>query len=194
MKAEDPLAQLLADRAHAREAEDFCANLCVIATVDADGQPQARTMVLRDLGTQLAIFCNETSPKWQEISNSPHIAIIVFLPSVNLQYRMMCTTEPVPVMTVHESWQLRPDAPKRMDWFYTLNKPQSAPIESRDLLQAEFAKLDLPDPLVAPETAHGLYVLPEVIERLDLNQPDGIHDRRRYQRQGDTWVETVLVP
>jgi len=190
----DPLAQLLADRAHAREVEDPWANLCVTATVDADGQPQARTMVLRDLDTRLAIFCNETSPKWREISNCSHIAIIVFLPSANLQYRMKCTTEPVPAMTVHESWLLRPEAAKRLDWFYTLNKPQSAPIESRDLLQAECAKLDLPDPLVAPETAHGLYVLPQVIERLDLNQPDGIHDRRRYQREGDSWVETVLVP
>ncbi|MCZ6642492.1 MAG: pyridoxamine 5'-phosphate oxidase family protein [Gammaproteobacteria bacterium] len=194
MNTLDPLAQLLADRALAREAGDPCANLCVIATVDADGQPQARTMVLRELGTRLAIFCNETSPKWQEMSNDSRVVVVVFLPSANLQYRMTCTTEPVPAATVHESWQLRPEPPKRMDWFYTVNRPQSAPIESRDLLLAECATLDLPDPLVAPETAHGLYVNPEILERLDLNQPEGIHDRRRYQRREDVWIQTILVP
>ena len=89
MNIADPLTQLLADRERAREAMDPCANLCVTATVDADGQPQARTMVLRELGTRLAIFCNDTSPKWQEITNSSHVAITVFLPSANLQYRMM---------------------------------------------------------------------------------------------------------
>ena len=81
-----------------------------------------------------------------------------------------------------------------MDWFYTLNRPQSAPIESRDALLAQCAALDLPDPMIAPETALGLYVNPEIIERLDLNQPEGIHDRRRYQRCDDSWVQTVLVP
>ncbi len=194
MNTVDPPAQLLADRERAREAQDPCANLCVIATVDIDGQPQARTMVLRELGTRLAIFCNETSPKWREMSNSSHIAITVFLPSANLQYRMMCTTEPVPHAIVHENWQLRPEAPKRMDWFYTWKTPQSASIESRDLLLAQCAKLELPDPLVAPGTAHGLFMNPEIIERLDLNQPEGVHDRRRYTRQGNTWVQTVLVP
>ncbi len=194
MSTLDPLALFLADRAHAREAEDPCANLCVIATVDAAGQPQARTMVLRELGPRLAIFCNDTSPKWREMTNSSQVAISVFLPSANLQYRMMCRTEAVEVATVHESWQLRPVAPKRMDWFYTLKTPQSAPIESRDLLLAECAKLDLPDPLLAPDTAHGLYMNPEVIERLDLSQPEGIHDRQRYERQGNTWIQTVLVP
>ncbi len=194
MNTHDPLAQLLADRAFAREAKDPCANLCVIATVDAEGQPQARTMVLRELGPRLAIFCNETSPKWREMSNSSGIAITVFLPSANLQYRMMCTTEPVPAATVHESWQLRPEPPKRMDWFYTLNRPQSTPIESRELLLAQCRALDLPDPMIAPETALGLYVNPEIIERLDLDQPEGIHDRRRFQRCDDSWVQTVLVP
>ncbi|MCZ6855868.1 MAG: pyridoxamine 5'-phosphate oxidase family protein [Gammaproteobacteria bacterium] len=194
----DPLARFLADRAQARTAEDPCANLCVAATVDADGEPQARTLVLRELdttsGTRLAIFCNETSPKWREMSNSSRIALSVFLPSSNLQYRLQCTTVPMPVETVHESWQLRPDAPKRLDWFYTLTMPQSAPIESRDLLLMKCAGLELPDPLIAPETARGLYVIPEVIERLDLNQPDGIHDRRLYQRRGEGWIEKFLVP
>ena len=194
MNSADPYAELLADRAQARAARDPCANLCVTATVDADGQAQARTLVLRDLDTRLAIFCNETSPKWREISDGSRIAIIVFLPSSNLQYRMRCTTEPVPAALVQESWQLRPEAAKRMDWFYTLTAPQSTPMMSRDRLLDECAKLPLPEPLTAPDTARGMYVVPEIIERLDLNQPNGIHDRRRFERQGDAWVETVLVP
>lgn len=190
----DPLAELLADRNRAREAQDPCAGLCIAATVDPAGLPQARTLVLRELDARLAVFGNNTSPKWPELTNGPSVAILVFLPSANVQYRMQCNTHPVPAKTVHQNWQLRPEPPKRMDWFYTSNTPQSAPVASRDLLLAELGKLVLPDPLVAPDTARGLFVDPVVIERLDLNQPNGIHDRRRYERQGDTWEETVLVP
>ena len=194
MSDKDALTLLLADRARAREAHDPCANLCVAATVDSQGQPQVRTMVLRELDTRLAIFLNDTSPKWQEISSRSQIAISIFLPSANLQYRMMCTFERVPESIVSESWLLRPDAPKRMDWFYTLTAPQSTAVESREVLLAGCAELDLPDPLIAPSTARGLFVDPEVIERLDLAQSNGIHDRRRYENLKGVWVETILVP
>ena len=86
----DPLAQLINDRAAARERNDPCAELCTAASVDHLGSPQARTLVLREIETRLALFGNETSPKWAEMSNASPIAIVVWLPSMNLQYRLNC--------------------------------------------------------------------------------------------------------
>jgi pyridoxine/pyridoxamine 5'-phosphate oxidase len=48
--------------------------------------------------------------------------------------------------------------------------------------------------LVAPEGAKGLLLLPDVIERLDLTQSNGVHDRVRYHREGDRWQQRTLVP
>ncbi len=190
----DPVAQLRAERARAREHQDPCAGLCTVASIDNEGFPEARTLVLRELEDRLAIFGNQTSPKWQQMSGGAVVAVVVWLPTLSLQYRLRCTTEPVAAPLVHDSWQLRPLAPKKLDWYYTHHQPQSTPVADRAALLEMLDGLDLPEPLVAPHTAAGLFLTPMLVDRLDLNQPDGVHDRRHYQRTEQGWLESVLVP
>lgn len=189
----DPMAWLAEDRQRARELGDPCANLCTLANVDAEGAPQARTLVLRALDDRLAVFINATSPKFEPVAGGP-VSIVVWLPSLNVQYRLSCATEPVAAEIVASSWLLRPEPPKRMDWLYTKHLPQSTVVPSRAALLDALDALDLPEPLEAPATARGLYLQPEMIERLDLSQENGIHDRRRYLPGNPSWHETVLVP
>ena len=171
------------------------ANLSVLASVDA-GEPEARTMVLRDLEPapsappSFGLFVNRTSPKFQEFRQSSTVAIVVYLPSLAVQYRLRGSLEPLPEGLVRASWQLRPPIPKRMDWLYE-DHPQSSVIDSREEL------VDLlhgPEPSSAPESAIGFRLMPEVVERLDLDTEDGVHDRRRYTFDGQSWSEEVLVP
>ena len=56
------------------------------------------------------------------------------------------------------------------------------------------AQVDLPEPLAPPRTAAGLFLTPTTIERLDLNQSNGIHDRRHFELSAEGWVQSVLVP
>lgn len=190
----DPLQRLAEDRDRARAQGDPCANLCTLATVDAAGQPHARTVVLRELDGRLALFLNETSPKWQQIGHAPSVAVVVLLPTLQLQYRLQCTTRPVEKRLVHENWQNRPDAPKRLDWYYTRVQPQSSVVDDRAALLAGLEALRLREPLTAPRTAAGLYLEPTWIERLDLAAGDGVHDRRGYRREATGWREVTLVP
>lgn len=189
----DPIALFRADRDRARERKDACAELATIATVSSDGLPQARTMVLRDIGERLAVFTNATSPKWWECQNVGRIAAVVWLPSLSLQYRLACALEPVPTNTVHDSWQQRPESPKRLDWFYA-KLPQSSAIANRQTLLDELSALSLTEPPTAPDTARGLFLIPETVDRLDIASEDGVHDRRQYQRTSNGWSATVLVP
>ena len=185
----DPIAWLKADRAAAQAAADPNASLCVLATVD-DGEPQARVLVLRDVDSRLAVFLNASSPKHRQIGQSETVAVVVYLPSVAVQYRLACRLEAIPAATVGASWQLRPDIPKRLDWLYARH-PQSSPVPSR----AELAGLlGGPTPEAAPATALGYYLLPAAADRLHLDQPDGIHDRRRFTVVAGAWQEEVLVP
>lgn len=186
----NPLCRLRQDRARARERNDPYAELCALATVDSNRHPQVRTLVLRDLDARLAVFVNASSPKWPSMER---VAAVVFLASLAIQYRLDGGTEPVPAATVKASWQLRPDAPKRLDWLYE-ERPQSSTVESREQLLADLAAVRYPDPPVAPDSARGLYLVPREIERLDLNQDSGIHDRRRWTLAEGEWRERVLVP
>jgi pyridoxine/pyridoxamine 5'-phosphate oxidase len=165
-----------------------------VATVDREGHPQARTLVLREVDTTLAVFCNRTSPKWAELTQGPSVAVVVWLPTLNLQYRLRCAISPVPDHVVAASWTLRPPVPKRLDWLYTRHLPQGSAVDDRASLLTALAAVTLPEPLIAPETAAGLFLHPERIDRLDLAQPDGVHDRRHFERHEDGWRDTVRVP
>jgi len=193
----DPLRLLAEDRARARAAADPMASLCVLATVDANGWPQARTLVLRDLGSRLALFMSATSPKFSQLSSSrgsSRASICVYLPSIQVQYRAHVDLEPVEAHLIAESWQLRPRMPKVLDWFYTRQQRQSSEVLARSHLQQALQALPLPEPLVAPETATGFYLEPHDLERLDLAQPDGLHDRVRWVRSDGSWKQSTLLP
>ena len=191
----DPLALLRADRAKARAAGDPQGNLCVLATVDG-GEPQARTLVLREIETaaggapRLGVFLNATSAKYRQLGQSTAVTVHVHLASVAAQYRLVCRLEPVPKAIVEASWRLRPAVAKRLDWLYERH-PQGSAVAGREALAAMLAT---PCPEFAPDSALGFYLAPTAVERLLLDQPDGVHDRRRYRLTPNAWQEEVLVP
>jgi pyridoxine/pyridoxamine 5'-phosphate oxidase len=189
----DPISQLLRDRAAARDLDDPCANLCTLANVDAHGEAQARTLVLRELDERLAVFVNTTSPKWEALRAGP-VTLVLWLPSVQLQYRLRCETEEIPQALVHDSWHARPEPPKRLDWFYTEIQPQSSAVADRQALLEALAGHRPPEPLSAPLTAHGVYLEASRVERLQLGTEDGIHDRQLFERHGAHWRVQTLVP
>ena len=190
---DDPLQRLAADRAKARTANDPMAALCVLATVDAQGQPHARTLVLRELGSRLALFMNTTSPKFTQLRTGK-ASICIYMPSIQVQYRAIVYLLPVERALIDESWLSRPRMPKVLDWFYTDLQAQSTAVSSRADLKSVLENLVLPDPLVAPDTACGFYLEPREIERLDLAQPDGLHDRTCWTLSGGTWSVETRVP
>ncbi len=201
----DPLTLLGADRAQAATNADPMASLCLLATVGG-GEPQARIVILRDvtegaptappdesLDSRLGIFINRTSPKFHEIAESATVAVVVYLPSLGVQYRLRGGLEPIPAGIVRASWVLRPPVPKRMDWLYE-SHPQSSVVNSREQL-IDLLGEGLPD--AAPDSAAGYYLVARTIERLNLTTTNGVHDRRRYSLDslGDGgWTEQVLVP
>lgn len=189
----DPWQQLQKDRTAATQAADPCANLCYLATVDKAGAPQVRTLVLRDLGDGgLGLFTNSTSPKWGQLDAGA--SVLVYLPSLSLQYRIQASLEPIAKLTVDESWKLRPPTPKRLDWLYQNYQAQSSVITDQASLLSE---LDAQIPTVpehAPESAQGLRLIPEQIDRLDLNTQGGPHHRQLFQRKNDRWQVQTLIP
>lgn len=190
MPAVDPIALLRADRLEAAKQKDPNGNLCACATVAA-GEPQVRTLVLREIEGRFGLFVNCHSPKHAEFAASQTVQVLVHLPSVAVQYRLTCGLEAMPSATVHASWRQRPPVPRKLDWLYA-QQPQSSPIPSREwLLAAVAGTADAPE---APTSAAGYYLLPRCVERLHLNLGDEPHDRRRYTLADDGWRSEVLMP
>ena len=187
-----PIEQFKIDRSLAKAEADPYANLCVVSTVDSNGLPQSRTLVLRDVDDSLALFINKTSPKWKEFQNG--IVIQTYWASIQIQYRIRASTRAIKQDIINESWQLRPDIPKKMDWIYHLKFPQSTKIGSIKDLRNELEKIENTHNLEAAPEAAGLLLLPDQIERLDLNTPDGIHDRKLFKKINSRWSAEQLIP
>ena len=107
-----------------------------------------------------------------------------------MQYRLRSRLASIPADIVAASWQLRPPVPKRMDWLYERH-PQGSMVASRQHL-VELLDAAVPD--TAPASAIGYYIVPELVERLDLRQDNGIHDRRLYAFENGAWTAEVRVP
>jgi pyridoxine/pyridoxamine 5'-phosphate oxidase len=105
--------------------------------------------------------------------------------------QVRCKT--LPNEHISESWQLRPDTPKRMDWLYQQHA-QGSEVSSRETLLQMLQDLSAPEPLTAPVGAKGLLLVPETVERLDLTQANGVHDRVRYRLQASGWEQHTLIP
>ncbi len=189
----DPLNELRADRQRAGELADPHAGLCTLATVDEHGAPQVRTLVLRDMQDRFALFLNATSPKQRQL-NSGQAAVCVYLASIQRQYRLSCSIEAIAPDIVRDSWQMRPDAPKRMDWYYVQGRVQSSDVTDRQTLLDELDAMTLTNPLHAPPEAVGYWLNPHFVERLDLAQDNGVHDRIAWSLASGRWTQTTLVP
>ena len=188
----DPLRILSDDRTRAARLRDHLCHRCFLATVNDDGNPEVRTLVIRDIDGCMGIFANSSSPKCQQIGNSSTVAIMMYFESVGVQYRIQTELSPIPSELVHEMWQNRPNLSKKLDYLYA-EYPQSSVTGNRDLLSDRL--VEMPIPTSAPVTAKGYYFEPmHSVDRLLLDQSDGLHIRTRYDRVGDSWRVEQLVP
>ena len=194
----DPMALLAADRERAKAERDPLANLCVLATVDEGGDPALRTLVVRGIESRsILIFINRNSPKWKELHRSGRFEVLCYYPTLGLQYRARGRTTPHDIDAVRLSWKRKPYRTKLVDWYYERERPQSAPLESREALVAGHRRMQerYPDPesVPVPDGVRGLDLVVERMERLDLNALP-VHERRAFSRVDGAWEEVPLVP
>ena len=193
----DPVRQLLRDRREAGRRGDPNVDLCVLALA-ADGRPSLRTLVLRDAGDAgFVMFINKTSRKWRLIGQNPGAELLLWYPSVQKQYRIAGELREGAAELVSASWHKRPAAGKYLDHAYTTMAPQGGVIRSLAALTGCIERLRAATPvegLAAPATATAVILAPETIERLALDRPDRIHDRRLFTRTENGWREEQLMP
>jgi pyridoxamine 5'-phosphate oxidase len=203
LDAPDPIAALHDEREAARAAQDANAELCWLATADADGLPSVRTIVLRDVDGSFALFVNATSPKWHDMSARPQVQIVCWYPSLQRQWRLRARVLAFPHEVVSRHWHRRPRITQVLDHLYAGQRGQSTSLPPALDLDGELATLDatLPERPEVPVQSLALQLVPEAVECMQLRTAPRIHLRRRWLRAeaADTdeprrWTTTPLVP
>jgi len=170
------------------------ANAMTIATVDAQGKPAARIVLLKGFDENGFIFyTNYDSRKGQELAANPNIAVVFLWKDLERQIRIEGVAEKLAPAVSLNYFQSRPKGSQIGAWA----SPQSQVIPDRSILEQNV--LDLKekyknaDNLPIPSHWGGYQIKPTLIEFWQ-GRSSRLHDRLCYTLEGKTWKIERLAP
>ncbi|MCV2883242.1 pyridoxamine 5'-phosphate oxidase [Aestuariibacter sp. AA17] len=165
-----------------------------IATVDADGQPSQRIVLLKDVSQNGFVFYTNTqSRKAQELAANNRISLHFPWHFMERQVKVCGKVEPMSTVEVAKYFMSRPKESQLAAWA----SEQSKPVSTRQLLMSKFEEVkkkfaDGQIPL--PSFWGGYRVIPHEIEFWQ-GGANRLHNRFSYQKQQDgAWVIERLMP
>ena len=166
-----------------------------LATVDAEGMPNARMVLLKGVDKNGFVFyTNMESQKGRELDRDARAALVFHWKSLNRQIRIRGPVEKVTTAEADAYFATRPKGAQIGAWA----SQQSRPLESRLAFEKSVAVYGAKYALGAvprPQYWSGYRVLPLVIEFWH-DRPFRLHDRIEFRREtaSGSWVKTRLYP
>ncbi len=199
--ADEPFALFEAWFADAGASEPNDPNAMALATVDADGLPNVRMVLLKgldgaDRGADrgFVFYTNYESAKGREVLAAGKAALVFHWKSLRRQVRVRGIATPVAGDEADAYFASRPRGSRLGAWA----SQQSRPLESRFALEKAVALVTARYPLgEIPRPAHwsGFRITPVEIEFWH-DRPFRLHDRVVFRRQApiDAWQRERLYP
>ncbi len=166
----------------------------VLSTVDENGQPSSRVVLLKDIkSTGFSFFTNYNSQKGQEIIRHPYVSALFFWPELQRQIRIEALVEKLPKEDSDEYFSIRP----RGSQIGAIASPQSSIIPNRESLEKRVKAVEKEmegiEEVPRPEFWGGFLLKPTRIEFWQ-GRSSRLHDRIVYISEKDNWIINRLAP
>ena len=191
----DPMVhfhQWLADAVAASLPEP---NAMVVATVDGQGRPWSRFVLLKQAGPDgFDFYTNYQSNKSVELATNPNASLTFGWLGLGRQVQVAGLAERVPAEEADAYWAVRPRGSQVGGWASN----QSKPLAGRFELDARYAEAEarFQGPVPRPDHWGGWRLRPHTIEFWQ-GRRNRLHDRLRYLRSagpGSQWTLARLAP
>lgn len=192
---EEPYA-LLAEwlrEANAHEPNDSSA--MSLATVDAEGMPDVRIVLLRGLSAEegFQFYTNYDSAKGEQLAHHPKAALCFHWKSLRRQVRVRGTIEKSSAAQSDAYFQQR--APQSR--IAAIASDQSRPLTDREVFNQRVAEISSiygdDDDIPRPEHWGGYRLIPTEVEFWQ-DQAFRMHDRLKLIRSDNVWLRSRLYP
>jgi pyridoxamine 5'-phosphate oxidase len=193
--ANEPFAPFDAWMWQAKEHETRDPDAIALATVDAEGMPNVRMVLLKGWGPEGFVFyTNRQSTKGGELDAQRKAALVIYWKTLSRQVRARGPVAPVSDAESDAYFASRPRGAQVGAWA----SEQSRPIASRDVLEAAVAKVEQKyrdKPVPRPAHWIGYRLVPLSIE-FWAEQPYRLHDRIVFSRADSAapWSRRRLSP
>jgi pyridoxamine 5'-phosphate oxidase len=194
-QADEPLRLWQAWFDEATKSEPRDPNAMAVATVDPDGMPDVRMVLLKGVDERGFVFYTNTeSRKGQELAANPKAALLFHWKSLNRQVRVRGPVERVTAPEADAYFATRPKGAQIGAWA----SQQSRPLESRLAFEKAIALYTAKYALGAvPRPPHwsGYRIVPVSMEFWH-DRPFRLHDRVEFRRTalGEAWNKVRMYP
>lgn len=191
--ARDPLRQFDRWFEEARAAKLNEPNAMTLATVDAEGLPAARTVLLKGVDDRgFVFFTNYESAKGRDLAINPRATLLFAWLGLERQVTIRGPVTRVARGETDAYFASRPIGSQLGAWA----SAQSTLVPDRETLEANLQRVEARfagQPVPTPPYWGGYRVAPTTIEFWQ-GRRNRLHDRLRYRREKDAWVVERLSP
>lgn len=169
-------------------------NAMVLATASGDGEPSARTVLLKGHDSDgFRFFTNHTSRKGRDLAANPRACLVFPWYAVHRQVTVAGAVRRLSEQESAAYFRSRPRGSQLGAWA----SRQSSVLRSRAELEDRYAELEArwPEPgaVPVPDFWGGYLLVPSTVEFWQ-GRPDRLHDRLRYLRVDHGWQLDRLAP
>ncbi|MFM2152876.1 MAG: pyridoxamine 5-phosphate oxidase [Pseudomonadota bacterium] len=189
----DPFERFSHVFARAKEADPKDFNAMCLSTVDDDGRPSSRFVLLKEFDARGFVFyTNLESRKGRQLRAHPDVALAFYWGALEEQVRIEGVAEPVTDTEADAYFGTRPRGSQLGAWAST----QSSMLASRSELEERLAEAERRfegRDVSRPPHWSGRRVVPRRIE-FWVGMPSRLHHRTQYDRTADGWSRRILAP